>query len=158
MHLRRATAADLAALTSFLRNVDLTLAGLDSPAVRLWIQTDARDAIIASTGYELSTDGQHALIRSVAVSPSLRTNGRGTALGQHAVERAADEGAGTAWLFSRRSGPFWQGLGFEPASIDDLADALANTAQVRLFRHTGQLAGEVAWSRDLADLREPAGD
>jgi len=35
------------------------------------------------------------------------------------------------------------------ADLYELADALADTHQVRLFRATGQLADEVAWSRAL---------
>lgn len=81
----------------------------------------------------------------VCASPVV-TAGRGSRL---ALEQAAAEGATTAWLFSRRSGPFWQSLGFEPADRDRLADLLADTCQVRLFRQTGQLDHEVAWSRAL---------
>jgi N-acetylglutamate synthase-like GNAT family acetyltransferase len=141
--------ADPQALTAFLREVDLTLSGLDEPTVRLWTQRDADGAIVASTGYEMSADGRHVLIRSVAVSPAHRSRGRGRALARFALAAAAEEGAQTAWLFSRRSGPFWQGLGFAPAHRDDLAHALAHTHQVRLFRETGQLEQEVAWSRPL---------
>lgn len=150
MDLHPRTAADAQALTAFLREVDLTLSGLDEPTVRLWTQRDADGAIVASTGYEMSADGRHALIRSVAVSPAHRSRGRGSALARFALEAAAEEGARNAWLFSRRSGPFWQGLGFAPADRDDLADALAHTHQVRLFRETGQLGQEVAWSRPLS--------
>ncbi len=57
-----------------------------------------------------------------------------------------------AWLFSRRSGPFWQSLGFESADRDELAEALAGTHQVRLFQQTGQVSREVAWSRLLAAI------
>jgi N-acetylglutamate synthase-like GNAT family acetyltransferase len=146
----RCRATDVAALTAFLSEVDLTLSGLDAPGVRLWLERDERGAIVGSTGYELSGDGQHALIRSVAVSPAQRSRGRGSALAKFALERAAAEGATTAWLFSRRSGPFWQSLGFESAHLDELAAALADTHQVRLFRQTGQLGREVGWSRPLA--------
>lgn len=139
------------ALTAFLSEVDLTLSGLDVPSVRLWIERVELGAIVGSTGYEVSGDGQHALIRSVAVSPLNRSRGRGGELAHFALERAASEGATTAWLFSRRSGPFWQGLGFEPANRDELATALADTHQVRLFQQTGQLAREVAWSRPLSE-------
>jgi len=52
-------------------------------------------------------------------------------------------------LFSRRSGPFWQKLGFEPADLTSIADALGSTHQVTLFRQTGQLEREVAWSRAI---------
>lgn len=149
MDLGRCERADIPALTEFLRDFDLTLSGLDAPSVRLWIERDAAGEIVGSTGYELSGDGRHALIRSVAVSATDRSRGRGSALARFALERATEEGAITAWLFSRRSGPFWQSLGFQSADRDALAAALADTHQVRLFRRTGQLGREVAWSRSL---------
>ncbi|MBB3156437.1 N-acetylglutamate synthase-like GNAT family acetyltransferase [Microbacterium proteolyticum] len=107
MRVKRCRASDIAELTAFLRAVDLTLSGLEAPTVRLWIERDETDTIVGSTGYELSVDGAHALIRSVAVGPGHRSRGRGNALAVHALKYAAEEGATTAWLFSRRSGPFW---------------------------------------------------
>ena len=141
--------ADVDDLRAFLVEADLTLAGLDDPAVRLWIERDAAGTIVGSTGFELSVDGAHALLRSVAVARSQRTAGAGTRLAVHALTEAASAGATRAWLFSRRSGPFWQTLGFSPADRDALAAALAGTHQLRLFAATGQLAREVAWSRPL---------
>lgn len=149
MVLEPCRAEDVEDLTAFLREVDLTLSGLDAAGVRLWIERDGTGTVVGSTGYELSRDGRHALIRSVAVGPAERSRGRGSALATFALERAAEEGATTAWLFSRRSGAFWQGLGFEPADRDRLADALADTHQVRLFQQTGQLQREIAWSLRL---------
>lgn len=149
MDLERCRATDVDALTAFLSDVDLTLSGLDAPGVRLWIERDESGAVVGSTGYEISGDGDHALIRSVAVSSTQRSRGRGSALARFAIDRAAEEGALRAWLFSRRSGPFWQSLGFASADRDELAEALADTHQVRLFQQTGQLAREVAWSRRL---------
>lgn len=149
MELEACTSSDVDALRSFLRRVDLTLSGLDAPTVRLWIERDGDRGIIGSTGYEMSGDGRHALIRSVAVDPDRRARGRGSALASFALTRAAEAGATTAWLFSRRSGPFWQSLGFAPADRDELARALGDTHQVRLFERTGQLEREVAWSRAL---------
>jgi hypothetical protein len=68
LQLAAATALDLDDLTEFLRAADLTLSGLDSPAVRLWIARDPRSgAIVASTGFERGDDQSHVLIRSVAV-------------------------------------------------------------------------------------------
>lgn len=150
MRLREVGPDDVADLTAFLREVDLTLSGLDAPTVRLWVGRDADDRVVASTGYEVSPDGRHALLRSVAVSPAARSAGLGTELARFALDHAAGDGARTAWLFSRRSGPFWEGLGFAPADRDKLATVLAATHQVRLFVATGQLAREVAWSRPAA--------
>lgn len=143
------TPGDVAPLTDFLREADLTLSGLDSPTVRLWLAHSTDGAIIASTGYEVSDDGAHVLIRSVAVDATARHLGLGTVAAQFAIARAREAAATRAWLFSRRSGPFWQRLGFEPADRDELATALASTHQVQLFVESGQLQREVAWSRAL---------
>ncbi|PZO59364.1 MAG: GNAT family N-acetyltransferase [Leifsonia xyli] len=145
-------------LRTFLVGADLTVAGLDragldpaglEPTVRLWVDRADDGRVVGSTGYETSADGVHVLVRSVAVAPHLRGLGHGTRLARFAVDHAATTGARRAWLFSRRSGPFWQSLGFTPADRDDLAAAMADTHQVRSFRRTGQFAHEVAWSLDL---------
>ena len=150
--LERVTADEIEGLRTFLGEVDLTLSGLDAPTVKLWTERAPDGAIVGSTGYELSGDGAHALIRSVAVAPGRRTAGAGSLLARFALDDAARSGARRAWLFSRRSGPFWQKLGFEPADRAELATVLSQTHQVRLFTETGQLDREVAWSRGLEDL------
>jgi N-acetylglutamate synthase-like GNAT family acetyltransferase len=139
----------VAALEQFLGDADLTTSGLNSPSVRIWVEHDEHGRITASTGFEVSADGKHALIRSVAVDASQRRLGTGTQLAEFALERAAESGAQTAWLFSRRSGPFWRGLGFDSADRDLLASHLADAHQVRLFLESGRMATEVAWSRQL---------
>lgn len=146
------TEHDVDPLRAFLRDADLTLAGLDEPTVHLWIEQDEAGTVIGSTGFELSRDGTHALIRSVAVAPDRRAAGAGSRLAMFALEQAAQAGASCAWLFSRRSGPFWQKLGFTNADRERLAAVLPETQQVRLFVGTGQLGTEVAWSRTLTDL------
>ena len=112
--------------------------------------------ITGSTGFELSADGRHALIRSVAVDPALRSAGLGSTLARHALAEATAAGARRAWLFSRRSGPFWRGLGFAEADRDALAAALPGARQVVAFRASGQLAREVAWSRALGAAGDDA--
>jgi N-acetylglutamate synthase-like GNAT family acetyltransferase len=134
-------------LTEFLRAVDLTVSGVGEPDVYLWVDLDPDGRIVGSAGLEL--DGRDALLRSVAVHSSRRGAGRGTELAQFALDQAATLGATRAWLFSRRSGPFWQKLGFEAADITELAQAVASTHQVRAFATSGQLRYETAWSRPL---------
>lgn len=150
MTLRSVTVADLEQVRDFLRAADLTTAGLDAAGVRLWADRDDDGRVVGSTGFELSADGQHALIRSVAVAPAARAAGAGTRLATFALREAAAAGATRAWLFSRRSGPFWQRLGFVAADRDALAAALPTAQQVLLFTATGQLEREVAWTRDLS--------
>ncbi|MCM3695135.1 GNAT family N-acetyltransferase [Microbacterium oleivorans] len=152
MELSRCMTADAGEVEAFLREVDLTVTGLDEPSVRLWVERDESGRIVGSTGYELSLDGRHALIRSVAVVSSSRARGRGTDLARFALDRAAEEGATTAWLFSRRSGGFWQSLGFAGADLSELARVLAETHQVRTFVATGQITREVAWMRGLGGV------
>lgn len=117
--------------------------------MRLWLDRDDDGRVVGSTGFEASADGRHVLVRSVAVAPQHRGTGAGTRLARFAIQWATEAGAERAWLFSRRSGPFWQSLGFTPADRQALAAALPDTHQVRLFRRTGQLDHEVAWSRGL---------
>ncbi|WP_243076056.1 GNAT family N-acetyltransferase [Microbacterium sp. SS28] len=153
MALTRVSADDVEALQAFLHEADLTVAGLDAPTVRLWVERGEDGAIVGSTGFELSADHRHALIRSVAVAPPLRRAGAGVRLARYALAQAHAAGADRAWLFSRRSGPFWQQLGFTPADRDELASVLPLAHQVRLFTVSGQLEREVAWSRALDGVR-----
>jgi N-acetylglutamate synthase-like GNAT family acetyltransferase len=143
----RATAADAFALGEFLRSVDLTTAGLDDSHLQLWIDLDPDGRIVGTTGFEF-TDGD-ALIRSVAVAAHLRGSGRGTELARFALDQVIALGAQRAWLMSRRSGAFWQTLGFVSADIHQLAAALLTTTQVREFAATGQLDYETAWLRQF---------
>jgi N-acetylglutamate synthase-like GNAT family acetyltransferase len=143
----RCTPEDVVAVRDFLSEADLTLAGLDDPSLRLWMMVDDFGSIVGTTGFELA--GSHALIRSVAVRPAARGRGLGLDLARFALEQAHSAGATTAWLFSRRSGPFWQKVGFSLADRALMAAALADTHQVRLFVATGQLDREVAWSTPL---------
>lgn len=146
-----ASLSDADGLRSFLRDVDLTLAGVEEPTVRIWVERDGQGAVIGTTGFETSEDSAHALIRSVAVAPAHRARGAGSRLARFALEQARATGAERTWLFSRRSGPFWQSLGFTSADRDELATALPRAHQVRLFTASGQLDREVAWSLPLVD-------
>ncbi|WP_374946718.1 GNAT family N-acetyltransferase [Agreia sp.] len=140
----------VAELREFLAECDLTTSGLDAPGTRYWISRDERGRVVGSTGFELSPTTCDALIRSVAVASDARAAGLGTELALFAITAARDAGAQRAWLFSRRSGPFWQRLGFERVPTESLAEALAESPQVALFRATGQLARGVAWARTLS--------
>lgn len=140
------TPNDVEDLRDFLVRADLTTSALDDPNVRLWIERDEAGEIVASTGFELDASGEHVLLRSVAIAQHRRGNGYGIDLGRFTLERAAESGATTAWLFSRRSGPFWQKLGFASADRYELAEVLHDTHQVRQFVETDRLDTEVAWS------------
>ena len=137
-------------LGAFLGLCDLTVSGVDSPSVALWIVRGTAGRIVGSTGFELSSSRRDALVRSVAVHPDFRGTGTGLKLAQFALDAATAAGAERAWLFSRRSGEFWMRLGFVRTTTDELGGALSGTHQVDLFRETGQLEREVAWTKKLA--------
>lgn len=90
VELERCGAGDVHDLTAFLREVDLTLSSLNAASVRLWIERDEYGVIVGSTGYDTSGDRGHVLVRSVAVSPTQRSRGRGSALARFALARADD--------------------------------------------------------------------
>lgn len=86
--------------------MDLTLAGLGDPAVCVWVDRAESGGVICSTGFELSADGKHALIRSVAVASGRRTSGAGTRLARFAMERARIAGRPKSGCFHAVPGRF----------------------------------------------------
>lgn len=152
MILRAVGSPDIEDLGYFLCDADITIAVRDDDTVRLWVERDADGTVMGSTGFELSQDRGHALIRSVAVAPAGRDARVGSRLAMFAFDQARQAGAERAWFFSRRSGPFWQKLAFTSADRKSHANVLPDTQQVRLFVQTDQLNREVAWPLDLSDL------
>lgn len=140
---------DVPELKVFLLRAGLTSSGLGDPAVRMWLLRTPEGQLQACAGYELSDDGEHALIRSVAVDASRRREGLGHRLAEEVLDRAVQEGARRAWLFSRRGGSFWERLGFRPADRAALTGVFARTHQVRHFQCIGLMHEEVAWWRSL---------
>jgi N-acetylglutamate synthase-like GNAT family acetyltransferase len=142
---RLAGPVDTDSIRACLLACDLTLAGVGSAELHLSVLETRAGQTVGVTGYESA--GPHALIRSVAVAPSLRGNGLGVMLAEVAFEQAAAAGAEQLWLFSRRGGAFWQRLGFRLTPTDGLVAALPHTWQVSDFAESGQLAREIAWTR-----------
>jgi N-acetylglutamate synthase-like GNAT family acetyltransferase len=134
-------------LKEFLLAADLSVDGIGEPEVHVWVDLDADGRIVGSTGFEL--DGQDALLRGIAVHSTLADTGRRIELARFALDRATSIGATRAWLLGRRAGALWQQLGFEPANIADLEEALASTHPVRSLAASSQLAYQTAWSRPL---------
>lgn len=59
-------------------------------------------------------DGE-ALLRSLAVTAGARGHGLGSALVEHALERARSAGAREAWLLTETAGPFFAARGWQAA-------------------------------------------
>ena len=79
-----------------------------------------------------------------------RNAGLGLQLVNMAIAYAKDRNCKSAFLFSTRSGKYWQKLGFKKISTDELVMALPEAPQVLRFISIGKLATETAWKKDLA--------
>lgn len=142
---RPAEPSDMAAIRACLEASDLTLAGVGSTDLRLFVLQTRAGQTAGVTGYEIA--GSHALVRSVAVAPAMRGHGLGGLLAELAFDHATGSGAHQLWLFARRTGAFWQRLGFRLTPTDELVTVLRHTQQVSHFMETGQVDREIAWTR-----------
>lgn len=144
--LRAATPADVSSVLACLRACDLTLAGVGADDVRLSVLEDRAGRIVGVTAFEVG--GADALVRSVAVAPTLRGHGLGRLLAEAAFQGAASvPGVERLWLLASRNGSFWQRLGFRLVPTADLAAALPHTWQVTALVESGQIEREIAWTR-----------
>ncbi|CAM5294250.1 GNAT family N-acetyltransferase [Streptomyces aurantiogriseus] len=133
-------------LTAFLAGQGLSSHGVLATGTRYWITRDTNGPAVA---LGLEGQGDHLLLRSVAVRPDLRGCGAARRLVEHVLADASARGACTAYLFSTGAGAFWTRLGFRPVPVAEAAAALPEAPQVHHYRATGALADEAAWRRDL---------
>jgi N-acetylglutamate synthase-like GNAT family acetyltransferase len=144
--IRKPNALDLAGWRALLAAETLRTEDLGDPQ-GFWLVAHESGALVAGVGAEF--EGDSALLRSLVVAPALRGGGLGTAL----VDAVADEARkrGCAWLycFATGSGKFFGRIGFRETTPDELAAALPNAPQVRLYRRLKWLETEQAFRRDL---------
>lgn len=145
--IRAATPQDQPAIARLLERIDLRADDILAPGTCYWVAEDETGLLIGCIGMEF---GQAAvLIRSVAVLPSARKHGLGRQLLEGALEFARQKGYRHAYLFSVRSGGYWQARGFRTVPVAELTAALPAAPQVLRFEQIGKLPGENAWRRDL---------
>jgi N-acetylglutamate synthase-like GNAT family acetyltransferase len=89
------------------------------------------------------------LIRSVAVAGVNRSCGIGRALVKEAMAYAKSQGIERLFLFSKDTGSFFLGLGWEEVSVEAAADLLQNTLQVKRYEEMGWYADERAFVRTI---------
>jgi amino-acid N-acetyltransferase len=113
MHVRAATAADLAAIDALL-----TEARLPANDVRDHLATflvgERDDTVVAAAGLEVC--GDVALVRSVVVHPSHRGRGLGERLCTALLARARALGVTHCYLLTETAPGFFTSLGFAEAS------------------------------------------
>lgn len=147
--LRTATGADVPAVRACLEASGLSTAGVGADDVRIAVLEDRKGRIVGVTGFEVG--GAEALVRSVAVAPTLRRHGLGRMLAEAACERAAAvPGVERLWVLDAASGAFWQRLGFRLVPTADLVVALPHTWQVVALVESGGIERQIAWTRSVA--------
>ena len=145
--IRPALPEDAEALSSLLEQIDLLSYDVLAPGTRYWLALDKAGALAGCIGMEFGP--QAVLLRSVAVRPEARKQGLGRTLVTFALDFARQAGYRRAYLFSVRSGGYWQRMGFRTVPVDELTGALPTAPQVLRFQQIGKLARETGWRLDL---------
>jgi N-acetylglutamate synthase-like GNAT family acetyltransferase len=145
--IRRAAEGDRARLVALLAEVDLLTHDVLAPDTAYWVAEGPYRQLVGAAGVELGAAA--ALLRSVAVLPAHRGQGLAQALIAEALRYVQAQGRRRVYLFSTRSGAYWQRLGFRNVPVAELAADLPGCPQVLRFAAIGKLAVEVAWRADL---------
>jgi amino-acid N-acetyltransferase len=126
--LRAASELDRPAVASLLSTAKL--AALDSAAQfgpQYVVAVDASGILAGVAGLELY--GSDALLRSVAVAPSLRSNGLGQRLTEDRMRWAAEQGIKRAYLLTTDARGYWERYGFEVISRGDAPPGVQGSTQ-----------------------------
>jgi amino-acid N-acetyltransferase len=125
--IRRATAADRAAIERLVTGSGLLADGIPEWIDHFWV-ADALGAVVAVAGLELYEDG--ALLRSVAVAEDRR----GTGVGRTLVERAlgaAGTSSDAVFLLTTTAAPWFRRLGFDTVARSDVPESVRRSSQFR---------------------------
>lgn len=128
LQLRAASELDRPAIASLLSTAKL--AALDSAAQfgpQYVVAVDASGILAGVAGLELY--GSDALLRSVAVAPSLRSNGLGQRLTEDRMKWAAEQGIKRAYLLTTDARGYWERYGFEVISRGDAPPGVRGSTQ-----------------------------
>lgn len=120
--LRTATPDDEAAVATLRTTAGLPLEGVRE-ALSSFVVADDAGALVGVAGIEASgAQGEHALLRSVAVAPSWQTRGLGRALVTHAIAEAEGRGVEALYLLTTTAEHYFPTFGFTVVTRDDVPD------------------------------------
>ena len=128
VQIRRATSADLDGVLGLLRTHGLLLDGLRDH-IPTTLVASQHDAVVGSAALEMYADG--ALLRSVAVDPSIQGHGIGRRLTEAALQLAAELGAPAVYLLTKTAANYFPKLGFEPIARTAVPDDVRNSVEFR---------------------------
>lgn len=111
--LRAARPSDLASVEALLSANKLPLDGV-AQALECFVVAEHDGALVGVAGIEHCGAGQHALLRSVAVSEAWKGKGLGRALVTRAIRDAESRGAHALYLLTTTAEQYFPSFGFKP--------------------------------------------
>ena len=147
LNIQVAVTEDREALSQLLETVDLMTQDVLAPGTRFWLAYNEQGKLVGCAGMEFGEDA--VLLRNVAILPEFRKQGWGNLLVEHVLSYARGQGYKAVYLFSVRSGGYWQKSGFREVAVEELEQAIPEAYQVQHFKRIGKLANEHAWRKDL---------
>ncbi len=117
----------LAAAKALLDNAQLPTADLTEAHCGHFFFWGPASAPAGLVGLELF--GEHALLRSLVVSPEARSSGIGSALVQHAESYARAHGVRALYLLTTTAGAFFERLGYSNLPREDTPAAISTTRE-----------------------------
>lgn len=127
--IRRATAADAAAVEALLTASHLPLDGVRE-ALGCFVVAHDEQRLVGVAGIEeCGIRGEHALLRSVAVDPAWRGRGLGRTLVSRAIALAESRGARALYLLTTTAEHYFPSFGFTTTSRDAVPDDVRATAE-----------------------------
>ena len=127
--IRRATAADTAAVEALLTASHLPLDGVRE-ALGCFVVAHDEERLVGVAGIEeCGVRGEHALLRSVAVDPAWRSRGLGRTLVSRAIALAESRGARALYLLTTTAEHYFPSFGFTATSRDAVPDEVRATAE-----------------------------
>lgn len=121
-----ATAADLAPIKALLAASDLPTAGVDEHWKTFIVARDGAE-VVACGGAEAYQFV--ALIRSVAVTPSYRSQGLGRRIVRQLLDRLASRGLREFYLLTTTAEAYFRKRGFKPVDRDEVHPQLLSSRE-----------------------------
>ncbi|HEY0673549.1 MAG TPA: arsenic resistance N-acetyltransferase ArsN2 [Longimicrobiales bacterium] len=107
---RTATARDLSAVQSLLRAADLPLDGVTDFFPDNYAVAQRGNEVVGAIGVERY--GEHGLLRSAVVTPSMRGAGLGAQLTRERLAWCRRQGLADVFLLTTTAAPFFERIGF----------------------------------------------
>ncbi|MEK7248696.1 MAG: GNAT family N-acetyltransferase [Chloroflexota bacterium] len=128
IELRKARPDEIEAVRALIVAGQMPVIKLERWIEEFWVLDDDGE-LVGCAGVE--SHGPAAVLRSVAITPSLRGTGQGVRLVQHCLDYARENGAKRCYLFTMTAENFFTKFGFERCTLDDFEPTVRKSWQYR---------------------------